>query len=71
MMGGYLGQGMTFREAKKTKMPNDTVEGADLALEIGTRVKSDFDNKTLPLMTSMIDTICDEIPLKIDWKNFK
>jgi len=70
-MGEYLGQGMTFKEAKKTKMPNDTVEGADLALEIGTKVKSDFDNKTLPLMTSMIDTICNEISLKIDWKNFK
>ena len=70
-MGEYLGQGMTFKEAKKIKMPNDTIEGADLALEIGTKVKSDFDNKTLPLMTSMINTICDEIPLKIDWKNFK
>ena len=71
MMGEYLGQGMTFKEAKKTKMPNDTVEGADLALEIGTKVKNDFDNKTLPLMMGMIDTICNEIPLKIDWKNFK
>ncbi len=70
-MGEFLGQGMTFKEAKKTKMPNDTVEGADLALEIGTKVKSDFDNKTLPLMTSMISTICDETPLKVDWKNFK
>jgi glycerol-3-phosphate dehydrogenase (NAD(P)+) len=70
-MGEYLGQGMTFKEAKKIKMPNDTVEGADLALEIGTKVKRDFDNKTLPLMTSMINTICDEAPLRIDWKNFK
>ena len=70
-MGEYLGQGMTFKEAKKIKMPNDTVEGADLALEIGTKVKRDFDNKTLPLMTSMINTICDEVPLEIDWKNFK
>ena len=70
-MGEYLGQGMTFKEAKKIKMPNDTIEGADLALEIGKKVKSDFDNKTLPLMTSMINTICDEVPLKIDWKNFK
>jgi glycerol-3-phosphate dehydrogenase (NAD(P)+) len=70
-MGEYLGQGMTFKEAKKTKMPNDTVEGVDLALEIGTKVKSDFDNKSLPLMTSMISTICDETPLKVDWKNFK
>ena len=70
-MGEYLGQGMTFKEAKKTKMPNDTIEGADLALEIGTKVKSDFDKKTLPLMTSVINSICDEKPLKIDWKNFK
>ena len=70
-MGEYLGKGMTFKEAKKIKMPNDTVEGADLAIEIGAKVKRDFDNKTLPLMTSMINTICDEAPLRIDWKNFK
>ena len=71
MMGEYLGQGMTYKEAKKTKMPNDTIEGADLALEIGSKIKSDFDIKTLPLMISMINTICDETPLKVDWKNFK
>ena len=70
-MGEYLGKGMTFREAKKTKMLNDTVEGADLALAIGSKVKKDFDKAKLPLMISMIDTICDEIPLKIEWKNFK
>jgi len=70
-MGEYLGKGMTFKEAKKTKMPNDTVEGADLALEIGLKVKSDFDNKTLPLMVGMINTICDEKTLKFEWKNFK
>ena len=70
-MGQYLGQGMKFQEAKKTKMPNITVEGADLALEIGAKVKKDFDSKTLPLMISMIDTICEEKPLKVDWKNFK
>jgi len=70
-MGEYLGQGTTFKEAKKTKMPFDTVEGADLALEIGAKVKNDFDSKTLPLMISMINTICEEKPLKVDWKNFK
>jgi len=70
-MGEHLGQGMTFQEAKKIKMPNITVEGADLALEIGTKIKKDFDTKTLPLMISMIDTICEEKPLKINWKNFK
>jgi len=70
-MGEYLGQGMSFKEAKKTKMPNVTVEGADLALEIGSKVKSDFDNNTLPLMINIINTICDEAPLKIEWKKFK
>ena len=70
-MGEYLGQGMKFKEAKKTKMPNITVEGADLALEIGAKVKKDFDIKTLPLMIGMINTICEEKPLKVDWKNFK
>ena len=70
-MGEYLGKGMTYKEAKKIKMPNDTVEGADLALEIGIKVKKDFDENTLPLMNSMIDTICNETPLKIEWKNFK
>ena len=70
-MGEYLGQGITFQEAKKTKMPNITVEGADLALEIGSKIKNDFDSKTLPLMISMIDTICEEKPLKVDWKKFK
>ena len=70
-MGEYLGQGMTFQEAKKTKMTGITVEGADLALEIGPKIKSDFDRKKLPLMISMINTICEEKPLKVDWKNFK
>jgi len=70
-MGKYLGQGMTFKEAKKTKMPNDTVEGADLSLTIGSKVKNDFDIKTIPLMISIIRTICDGIPLKVEWNYFK
>ena len=70
-MGDYLGQGMTFKEAKKIKMPNDTVEGADLTLEIGSKVKNDFSIKELPLMTGIINTICDEKPLNVEWSYFK
>ena len=70
-MGKYLGEGMTFTEAKSKKMPNVTVEGADLALEIGKKIKSDFEDNKLPLMMSMINTICDEKPLNIQWKKFK
>jgi len=70
-MGKYLGEGMTFTEAKNKKMPNVTVEGADLALEIGKKIKSDFEDNKLPLMMSIINTICDEKPLNIEWKKFK
>ena len=70
-MGEYLGKGMSYKDAKKTKMPNDTIEGADLALEIGSKIKSDFDIETLPLMISLINTICNAESLKVNWKNFK
>ena len=70
-MGEYLGQGMTFKDAKKLKMPNETVEGCDLAIEIGKNVKEDFSLNSLPLMISIIDTICEEKTLRLDWKNFK
>ena len=33
-MGSYLGKGFTFKTAKKRFMPNDTVEGEQLAKEI-------------------------------------
>ena len=41
LMGSYIGQGMIFSEAKKTKMEKVTVEGADLAIEIGGKVNQD------------------------------
>ena len=69
-MGKYLGEGMSFKEAKKKKMPEVTVEGADLSLEIGLKIKNDFNLKTLPLMLAMINTICDAKPLKVEWNNF-
>ena len=33
-MGSYIGEGLTFSNAKKMKMEKVTVEGADLAKEI-------------------------------------
>ena len=69
-MGEYLGRGMTFTQVKKIKMAKDTVEGADLALKIGHKIKKDFDNNKIPIMTSMINSICKNSILKIDWKKF-
>ena len=67
-MGAYIGKGMTFSEAKKTKMEKVTVEGADLAIEIGKKVNQDFDKKKLPLMLGMINAILDNKKLELDWQ---
>ena len=69
-MGSYIGEGMIFSEAKKTKMGKVTVEGADLAIEIGKKVNQDFDEKKLPLMLGMINAIIEDKKLELDWQNF-
>jgi len=69
-MGSYIGEGMTFSEAKKLKMEKVTVEGADLAIEIGKKVNEDFDKKKLPLMLGMINAIIDDKKLELDWQYF-
>ena len=70
-MGHFIGQGMTFEEAKKTKMPNETVEGAELIFEIGNKVKNDFSMKQLPLMLGLINSFFDKKTLTINWDDFK
>jgi len=69
-MGSYIGAGMTFSEAKKKKMEKVTVEGADLAIEIGKKVNQEFDKKKLPLMLSMINAIINDKKLELDWQYF-
>jgi glycerol-3-phosphate dehydrogenase (NAD(P)+) len=70
-MGSYIGEGLTFSEAKKTKMEKVTVEGADLAIEIAKKVKEDFDEKKIPLMLSMINTIVEDKKLEFNWEAFR
>ena len=69
-MGSFIGEGIVFSEAKKKKMPNVTVEGAELIFEIGSKVKEDFDDKKLPLMIGMINAILEDKELNIKWENF-
>ena len=70
-MGFFIGQGLSFEEAKKNKMPNETVEGAELIKEIGPKVKSDFNIKELPLMIAMINVVLNKNKLIINWEDFK
>ena len=70
-MGSYIGKGLTFSEAKKTKMEKVTVEGADLAIEIAKKVNEDFDKKKLPLMLAMINAIVEDKKLELNWEAFR
>ena len=64
-MGSYLGKRFTFKTAKKKFMPNDTVEGEQLAREIAPFVLKKLDIKKVPLMINLIRTIISNKKLKI------
>ena len=67
LMGKYLGEGYLYKDAKEKFMKNITVEGAQLALEIGPKILQDLDPKHFPLMFSMLSTICENKKLEINW----
>ena len=69
-MGKFIGMGMTYKNAKNSKMPNDTVEGADLIFDIGNKIIKDFTVKELPLITSFIKALINNTKFKIDKKLF-
>ena len=57
-MGKYLGDGYKlFGSKKKNFMINDTVEGAELAFEIGSKIMKEFSKNDLPLMINLLDSI--------------
>ena len=66
-MGQLLGKGHLYTEAKAKFMPNETIEGAELAMDIGKKVLKDFSQKDLPLMHALIDAICNNKKFTIKW----
>ena len=65
-MGGYLGKGLTFKSAKKRFMPNDTVEGEQLAREIAPFVFRKINKKKIPLMIHLLKAILNNKKFKIN-----
>ena len=64
-MGSYLGKGLTFKSAKKRFMPKDTVEGEQLAREIGPYILKKIDKKKIPLMINLLRAILNNKKLKV------
>jgi len=67
LMGKYLGQGHLYKEAKELYMKDITVEGAELAFEIGPKIFKDLKEKEFPLMFSILRSICENKKLEIIW----
>ena len=67
-MGEFLGKGLTFKSAKKKFMLNDTIEGAELAFEIGKQILKKVNNKKIPLMVDLIKSILKNRKLNIRWQ---
>jgi glycerol-3-phosphate dehydrogenase (NAD(P)+) len=71
-MGRLLGRGLTYRAAKAAHMPDDTVEGAELALAVGPTLddwcaSGRLDPDTVPLSRALIDAICRDHPFEVPW----
>jgi|TARA_Y100000034_G_C6826061_1_gene372430 glycerol-3-phosphate dehydrogenase (NAD(P)+) len=64
-IGEYLGKGFTYNKAKKKFMPNDTIEGAQLASIIAPYILKKIDTKKIPLMVSLIESIIKNKKLEI------
>ena len=64
-MGSYLGKGFTFKIAKKRFMPNDTVEGEQLAREIAPFILKKIDKKRIPLMINLLNAILKNKKFKV------
>ena len=59
-MGQYLGEGHSYTQAKTKFMPNDTVEGAELAFEIGPKILKDISKNDFPIMYSLVESLCND-----------
>jgi len=66
-MGKHLGKGCTYKKAKKKFMPNDTIEGAQLAFNIAPYILKKINNKKIPLMVNLLKAICKNKKLEINW----
>lgn len=71
-MGAFLGTGLTYNEAKSRHMKDDTVEGAEVAANVGPAiVELTRDGRIaldmLPLTVELIEAICGDRRLEIPW----
>lgn len=73
-MGKLLGEGRLYSEAKAQLMPDDTVEGAELARVIGPVLEAqmaagEIDGRRVPLAKAVIDAVCHDEKFEVQWES--
>jgi glycerol-3-phosphate dehydrogenase (NAD(P)+) len=73
-LGAHLGRGLRYSEARRKHMPEDTVEGADLALALGPLMRPEAEategvlrRLDLPLAAAIARAICDDEAFAVPW----
>jgi len=74
-MGRLLGLGLRYGDAKSGHMPEETIEGAELAAAIGPTVaemveSGRLDGAAIPLLRTMINIVLHDAPARIPWDEF-
>jgi glycerol-3-phosphate dehydrogenase (NAD(P)+) len=74
-MGRWLGLGLSYGEAKRRHMAEDTVEGAELALALGPTLEAMMGDgrlpgERMPLMKAILDAVMRDREMEIDWRRF-
>jgi len=74
-MGRLLGAGMSFVEARSHFLPDETIEGVELAEAIGLTIdamitRGSIDGDKVPLLCMLIDLVCNGEPTQIPWDFF-
>ncbi len=74
-MGRLLGLGLPYARAKAEHMAADTVEGAQLALDLGPTLEAMMASGALPairmpLTRAVLDTVCRDRPIALDFAQY-
>lgn len=74
-MGRLLGLGLPYSQAKAEHMADDTVEGAQLALDLGPSLDAMLARGTLPpdrlpLLRAILGAVCRDAPLDLAFEGF-
>ena len=70
LMGFHMGNGILYSKAIKNEMKGITVEGAELAFEIESRIRKDFNKKKFPLLFAIVNAVTKNKKIIINWKHF-